>query len=159
MERLSWHTDTQSEVPLELFIHTANAMNRHLVLPVFPCENRGRAETFCNLCGHQPFRCHLSLIRRATLPVKEHMFFYNKHVPEVVKRDFRNAPTIYLKRVEGDCRLVLAEFTGNIRCLEINAKPLMHTQLVEKLESLESLKDERVIRIHSISMNFFQLSI
>lgn len=127
-------------------------MNRHLVLPLFPCENRGRAETFCNLCGHQPFHCHLSLIKKAALPVKEHMFFYNKHVPEVVKRDFRDAPIIHLKRVERDCRIVLAEFTGNIRCLEINAKPLMPSQLVAKLESLQ---DQRVIRIHSITMNFF----
>ena len=46
-------------------------MNRHLVLPLFPCENRGRAETFCNLCGHQPFHCHLSLIKKAALPVKD----------------------------------------------------------------------------------------
>ena len=127
-------------------------MNRHLILPLFPCENRQRAETFCNLCGHQPLLCYLSLIKKAALPVKEHMFFYNKHVPEVVKRDFRDAPTIYLKRVERDCRIVLAEFTGNVRCLEINAKPLMPSHLVEKLESL---KEERVIRIHSIAMNFF----
>lgn len=127
-------------------------MNRHLVLPLFPCENRGRAETFCNLCGHQPFRCHLSLIKKAVLPVKEHMFFYNKHVPEVVKRDFRDAPIIHLKQVKSDCRIVRAEFTGNIRCLKINAKPLMPSQLVAKLERL---KDQRVIRIHSITMNFF----
>lgn len=128
-------------------------MNRHLVLPLFPCYNRGRAESFCNLCGHEPFKCHLSSIKLATLPVKEHMFFYNRHVPEQVKRDFRDAPTIFFKRVERDCRIVRAEFTGNIRCMVIKGKPLQPHQVAEKLESLQ---DQRVIRIHSITMNFFE---
>ena len=156
MKKKEYQTDTQSEDPLFFFIQIANMMKRHLVLPVFPCENRGRAETFCNLCGHQPFHCHLSVIKSAELPVKEHMFFYNRYVPKVVKRDFRDAPIIYLKRVKSDCALIKAEVPGNIRCITIANKPVLPFQVVKRLKRMQG---ERVIRIHSVTMNFFESAV
>ena len=112
-----YDVENQYESGLRLLVRLANTLNRHIVLPIFPCYVKERPETECNLCGHQPINCHKDIMRQTKLSWKEHVFFHNKYVPDIVKQDYLNAPITYITSSEDECNHLRGNVDGNTRCL------------------------------------------
>lgn len=148
--RMFYDVENQYESGLRLLVRLANALNRHIVLPIFPCYVKERPETECNLCGHQPINCHKDIMRQAKLSWKEHVFFHNKYVPDIVKQDYINAPITYITATEDECNHMRGNADGNTRCLILPSMTLSD----EAIQTLFSvITEERVIRLYNIPNN------
>ena len=120
-----------------------------MVLPIFPCYVKERPETECNLCGFQPINCHRDLMARVKLPWKEHVFFHNRHVPNEVKLDYLNSPSLYVAVNEEQCTQLLRETntTRTIKCVYVANGELTKQSISEAFSKFE---EDRVIRLHLI---------
>ena len=139
--------DRDYEGGLSKFVSLANLLDRHMVLPIFPCYVKERPETECNLCGHQPINCHKDIMRRAKLSWKEHVFFHNKNVPDIVKQDYLNAPTLFLCLDENCCEQSKQRTDRDSECIILKSNVLTGRSV---RKALRHFIDDRVIRINYI---------
>lgn len=129
---------------MKVFLKMANDLDRHMVLPSFPCEDTNREDTECNLCGYQPLYCQKDIMKDAKLSWKEHVFFHNKHVPYEVKRDYLNAPLIILAQRKSECKEIRMTVSGFTKCVLIYSPQQSIKVLLEKYQN------DRVIRLYKI---------
>ena len=142
--------DTFDEGPLIMLVNIANMMHRHIVLPVFICPQPSPPERKCNLCGHNPIQCHHEVMKRAQLPWKEHVFFHNKHVPEIVKKDYMDAPVLMIMLEQYNCPKDTTSNGSGVKCL-VAKRPFSEASI---LELLTRYRHDRVIRLHSIPISY-----
>lgn len=86
-------------------------------------------------------------MRIANLPWKEHVFFHNKYVPDVVKQDYLNAPSIIFASDKSSCKEIRKNTTRHIKCLIMPSTVVSQGEIKEWFEQLE---DQRVIRLFKI---------
>lgn len=138
------------ESPLTILVNIANRLHRHIVLPTFSCPQGSKPRRECNLCGHNPIRCHREVMKRAELSWKEHVFFHNRHVPEVVKKDYMNAPVLMIVLEGYNCTEHSTLNEDNVKCL-VARRPFSEASILQLLTRYEH---DRVIRLHSIPISY-----
>ena len=69
---LNYNIENEKEI-LQVVVSLANSLNRSLVLPTFRCPS-SYSVSICNACGNEEFHCHKDVLKKAKLPLKEHVF-------------------------------------------------------------------------------------